>query len=140
MSKELSLLCNIILRFTALSFPCLSFFWNKKKFFFFFVSDCFPTLNSISLCEIVILKLESRLKNMQCEQAWKKIYFYTYSNQLTKYDLIASSLIIDSPVHEQQIHCMIVLEKINPISASMETVEMEVINGKSKLRLMFTWL
>lgn len=77
---------------------------------------------------------------MQCEQAWKKIYFYTYSNQLTKYDLITSSLIIDSPVHEQQIHCMIVLAKINPISASMETVEMEVINGKSKLRLMFTWL
>lgn len=77
---------------------------------------------------------------MQCEQAWKKIYLYTYSNQLEKYDLIAGPLIIGSPVHEQQIHCMIVLAKINPISASRETVEMEVINGKSKLRLIFTWL
>lgn len=87
-----------------------------------FVSNCFPTLNSISVCEIFILKLESRLKNMQCEQAWKKkIYFYTYSNQLKKYDLIIGLLIIDSPVHEQQIHCMIVLAKINPISASRKT-------------------
>lgn len=77
---------------------------------------------------------------MQCEQAWKKIYFYTYSNQLKKCDLIAGPLIIGSPVHEQQIHCMIVLAKINPISASRETLEMEVINGKSKLRLIFTWL
>lgn len=40
---------------------------------------------------------------MQCKQAWKKIYFYTYSNQLKKYDLITGPLIIDSPVHEQQI-------------------------------------
>lgn len=76
---------------------------------------------------------------MQCKQAWKKIYFYTYSNQLKKYDLITGPLIIDSPVHEQQIQCMILLAKINPISASRETVEMEVINGKSKLRLIFTW-
>lgn len=107
----------------------------------FFVSNCFPTLNSISVCEIVILKLESRLKNMQCEQAWeKKIYFYTYSNQLKKYDLISGPLIIDSPFHEQQIHCMTVLAKINPISANRETLEMEVINGKSKLRLIIAWL
>lgn len=77
---------------------------------------------------------------MQCEQAWKKIYFYTYSNQLKKYYLIAGPLIIDSPVCEQQIHCMTVLAKINPISASRETVEMEIINGKSKLRLVIAWL
>lgn len=59
----------------------------------------------------------------------EKSIFILYSNQLKKYDLICDPLIIGSLVPKQQIHCMIVLTKINSISASKQTaVEMEVIN------------